>query len=183
MAGTKTASKSEIQKQWGLFLAVGILMVLFGFLIITIPLAGTITLEFLIGILLLIAGLAKIVLAFKSKNWKGFLVTLVLGIIYALVGFALLFYPLEGVITLTLVLGIFLLIDGLFRIILAFTVRQEHDSAWLIFGGVISILLGILILMSWPESSAWVLGLFFGISVLMGGVANIVLGLSVKDMK
>ena len=183
MAGMKTAPKSELQKQWGLFLAVGILMVIFGFLIVLFPVAGTLTIDFLIGILLLIAGLSQIVLAFKAKKWTGFLVTLILGIIYAIAGLFLLFNPLAGVITITLILGIFLLIDGLFRIILAFTVRQEHDWEWLVFGGIVSIILGILILMSWPESSAVVLGLLFGIAMIMGGVVNVVLSLSVKNMK
>lgn len=183
MKNVKTAPKSELQKQWGIFLAVGILMVIFGFMIVVFPVAGTLTIDFLIGILVLIAGLSQIVLAFKAKKWTGFLVTLILGIIYGIAGLFLLFNPLAGVVTLTLVLGIFLLIDGLFRIILAFTIRRQHDWEWLVFGGIVSIILGILILMSWPGDSAVILGLLFGISMIMGGVVNIVLSLAVKDMK
>ncbi len=178
MAGKNIGS---MKKQWGWFLALGILMILFGFVIILFPVAGTFTIEILFGILLLIAGLAQIVLAFQARGWKGFLLTLLLGILYGGAGLILLLYPLSGVITLTLFLGVFLLVDGILRIGLASKLGPKYNSNWILFDGIITILLGILILLAWPSDALWVIGLLFGINILFGGLTSIMLSFSIKE--
>ena len=163
------------QKLSGWFLALGILMILFGFIIIIFPVAGTFTIELLFGVLLLVAGLAQVVMAFQARKWAGFLLSLIVGLLYLLAGIALLFQPLAGAVTLTLLLGIFLLMVGLLKLGLSFKLKPRYHHEWLMFDGLLSLLLGILILMAWPSDSLWVLGLLFGINVLFSGLSFLML--------
>ena len=166
------------QKLSGWFLALGILLILFGFIIIMFPVAGTFTVELLFGVLLLIAGLAQVVMSFQARKWTGFLLSLIVGLLYFLAGLMLLFYPLTGAITLTLLLGVLLFLTGLLRIGMSFKVKRSSHPEWLLFNGILSVLLGLLILMAWPSDALWVIGLLFGIDVLFGGLSFLMLSLA-----
>ncbi|NYZ76854.1 DUF308 domain-containing protein [Candidatus Micrarchaeota archaeon] len=182
MAGKKFKT-GGLQKQWGWFLALGILLMFFGFTIIIFPVAGTFAIEVLLGLLLLIGGLAHIAMAFMVRGWKGFMFTLLSGILYALVGLLLLVYPLSGVVTLTLVLGVLLLVQGILTAALAFKLKPDYNHAWLLFDGIITILLGILILVGWPSDSIWVIGLLFGINLLFSGLSSMIISFTVKEAR
>ncbi len=171
----------NLQKQWGWFFALGLLMMFFGFIIIMYPVAGTFTIELLLGLILLIGGLAHMALSFQAKKWGGFLLTLLSGIVYAVAGLLLLLYPLAGVITLTMFLGVLLLVTGILKGGLAFKIRPSSSGNWLLFDSIITILLGILILISWPSDAIWVIGLLFGIDMIFGGLSSIMLGFSIKE--
>lgn len=171
----------NLRKQWGWFFALGLLMMLFGFVIIMYPVAGTFTIELLLGLILLIGGLAHIALSLQAKKWGGFLITLLSGIVYGAAGLLLLLYPLEGVITLTLFLGAFLLVTGVLKGALAFKLKPSSSGNWLLFNSIITILLGILILISWPSDALWVIGLLFGIDMLFGGLSSMMLGFAIKE--
>jgi len=178
MAGKNIAA---LKKTWGWFLALGILLVLFGFMVIMFPVAGTFTIEILFGVVLLIAGLAQLGLAFHARGWGGFLLTLISGLLYTLLGLLFLLYPLSGAITLTLLLGAFLLLTGLIKLGLAAKLKPNYNWNWVMFDGLITILLGILILAAWPSDSLWVVGLLFGINLVFSGLSSIVISLAVKE--
>ena len=156
-------------------LALGIMMLFFGFAFIIFPVAGTFALEILFGLILLIAGLSQIAFAFTARGWGGFLLTLVAGILYGGVGLLFLFYPMEGVITLTVLLGAFLLVAGILKTILSFQLKPAPAWGWLLFNGLLTILIGLLILSAWPSDSTWVIGLLFGIDMMFGGLSFLVL--------
>jgi uncharacterized membrane protein HdeD (DUF308 family) len=180
MAGKTLAG---LQKQWGWFFALGILLILFGFLIIMFPVAGTFVVETLFGILLLIAGIAQIVTSFQVRRWGGFLFSLLVGILYGGAGLVLLLYPLSGVITLTLFLGLFLLVDGVLRGGLAFRLKPAHHWRWVMFDAIITLLLGILIIANWPSDSLWVIGLLFGINLLFSGLTSVMLSFAARETR
>ena len=164
-----------LEKGAGWLLALGVMMLFFGFAIVLFPVAGTFAVEILFGLILLIAGISQVVFAFTVRGWGGFLLTLIAGLLYAAVGLLLLIYPLAGAITLTMLLGLFLLVAGALKIILSFGVKPEPHWGWLLFNGVITILLGLLILAAWPSDATWVIGLLFGIDMMFGGLTFLVL--------
>jgi len=171
------------EKEWEWFLALGIVFILFGFMIILFPVAGTFAIEVLFGIVLLIAGLMQFALTFQMGGWKGFLIKLLSGILYLGAGLVLLFYPLTGVIALTLFLGMFLVVDGILKVSLSFKLKPKFKWKLLLFDGLITLLLAILIIGGWPSDSTWVIGLLFGINMLFGGITSIVLSLAMKEGK
>lgn len=177
----KNAGSAEAKALSGWFLALGILFVLFGFVMIMFPVAGTFSLEILLGLLLLFLGIAQIVMAFTTRKWGGFLFALLGGVISAIVGLLLLVYPLSAVIALTLLLGIYLLVQGVVKIAMAMSIKAGHSGNWLLFDGAITLLLGILIMMAWPIDAAWVMGLLFGISLFFSGISFLMLSSVVRD--
>ncbi len=180
MAKTTTEDASGV---WAGFFVLGILLVVLGFAVMIFPVAGTFAVELLFGLVLLFAGLTQIVLAFRSQGWGGFIITLVIGILYTLVGLLFLFNPFGGAITLTLILGAFLIVDGILRIILAFKLKALSNWVWIFFEGIITALIGIFILVNWPSDSLWVIGFLFGISILFSGLTSMVISFMLKDNK
>ena len=179
MAKTKTMAE-ELHKMWAWFFALGMLLLLFGFAVIMFPVAGTFAVEILFGIVLLFAGLTQVILAFQARRWGGFLLTLLAGLLYLVVGLLFLLYPLGGMITLTLLLGLALIIGGIFKIGLAFKIKPANYSGWLTFDGLLSLLLGALILGGWPSDAIWVIGLLFGIDLLFSGLSQMMIAFAAK---
>lgn len=170
----------ELRNCWGWFFAMGLLLILFGFAVILFPVAGTFAVEILFGIVLLVAGLTQVMLAFQARKWGGFLFTLLAGLLYLVVGVLFLVYPLQGAITLTLLLGTALLLGGIFKVALACKIKPHTYKGWLTFDGVLSLLLGVLVLTGWPSDAVWVIGLLFGIDLVFSGLSQIMIGFAVK---
>ncbi len=175
------AKNSGMEHISGWLMALGILFMLFGMIMILHPIASTFAVAMLLGLLILFGGIAQIVFAFMSKKWSGFIFTLLLGLVFLAAGFMLLFTPLHGVLTLTLLLGAFMIVGGCIKIAMSQALKAMVHSGWLMFDGVLSILLGVLIIMAWPSDSAWVMGLLFGINLLFGGLTYMLLGMAEKN--
>jgi uncharacterized membrane protein HdeD (DUF308 family) len=154
---------------------------LFGMILILHPMAATIGLAMLLGILLFIGGLAHIAFSFMAKKWVGFLFMVLLGLVYLAASLFLLANPIGGVITLTLLLGAFLMVGGCIKIAMSQALHAWANSGWLMFDGFLSILLGVLVIMAWPADSLWVMGLLFGINLLFGGITFLLLGMAEKN--
>ena len=110
----------------------------------------------------------------------GVLWQILLGLLYGFVAIYMLIHPLLGVLSLTLVLGVFLLIEGVFEIILYFNVRHTANAGWVLFNGIITLLLGGLIWFHWPSSSVGIIGTLVGISLIFSGISRIMLSLAVR---
>jgi len=152
-----------------LFTALGILMIIVGFVAIGTPLMATLAMNIFIGWMLVFIGAAEVVHAFSSQGWGGFLWELLIGALTTFAGLFMVFYPLRGAVTLTLVLAIWLIVSGVMRIILGFGLRPAPGSGLVIFGGVMALLLGVIVYSEWPASSAWVIGTLVGIHLIFDG--------------
>lgn len=174
-------SLPSLRHQWGWFLALGILFVILGFL--AIGGAGLVTLSSMIflGSLLLIGGLVQVAYTFTLKQWSGFFLSLLAGILYAVVGLFMILHPAASALSLTLLLAAFYSIGGIFRIIAAASIRFEHWG-WAVLSGLIMLILGILIWMGWPDTGLWVIGLFIGIDLIFYGWFWILLSLTARTM-
>ena len=179
--GNITLEEMKEHRAW--FFALGVLLLIFGFLMIIFPVAGTFTIELLFGILLLLGGLVQLALAFRTRGWGGFLYVLLIGILYVVAGLLLLGFPVSGVLTLTLLLGAFLLVEGILKMAMAFRLKPEFEWEWLLFGGIIAVLLGVLILINWPSDALWVIGLLFGIDMFLTGLSSVIISLALGEVK
>ncbi len=117
---------------------------------------------------------------FQIKTWGRFLFWVLLGVLYIIAGFVTFENPLLAAAVLTLILGASLLASGVMRIILAFSMKRETPWIWVLLSGVITLLLGLLILAHWPVSSLYILGAFLGIDLIMAGAAWIGLGFGLR---
>jgi uncharacterized membrane protein HdeD (DUF308 family) len=154
----------------------GILMLICGFLAITLPLASGIGVAIVIGWLLLISGVWHLLFGFRSgSGLGGFLWQLLLAIVYVAAGLMLTLYPLAGLAWLTLVLATFLLIEAALEFVLYFNIRRRVNASWVLVDALITLLLGILIWARWPFSSVWAIGTLIGVSLIFSGISRLML--------
>lgn len=170
-----------MKKRWGWFLGLGIGLIILGTIAVGASAVTTLATVFLIGCLMLFVGALEIVHAFAVKEWGGFFINLLTGVLYVVVGFMMIANPGATALTLTLLIAMFLIFGGLFRIITAVLTRFQN-WIWLLLHGVISLLLGIMIWKQFPVSGLWVIGLFVGIDMIFNGWSMVMLGLAAKNM-
>ena len=166
----------EAKKNSGLLIFLGILTVIFGVIAIGSPLITGVAVAVFVGFLLLASGVARIVHALKSKQWgTGFWGTAI-GALGILAGLLMIFRPLVGLVTMTMLLAIYFLVDGISEIIAAFKIKPDQGWGWVLFNGIVAVLLGLMVWRQWPVSGAWAIGLLVGIHILMTGWSMIILG-------
>ncbi len=151
---------------------IGILLIVLGIAAIAIPRVSTIVTETWIALILISAGVAKLGYAFQTRNDGGFVWKLLLSILYIATGLWLLFAPLTGVITLTLLVGSFLLTEGTFELFLAFRLRPQQNWIWVLGNAIITLILGAMIWFQWPTNAPWLLGTLVGVSILFTGISR-----------
>jgi uncharacterized membrane protein HdeD (DUF308 family) len=128
-----------------------------------------------------LCGAAKLVYAFKTREEGGFIWKLLLSILYTATGVMLFVNPLTGVLTLTLLLGSFLVMEGVFELILAFRLRPQQNWTWALGNGIITLVLGAMIWFQWPFNAPWLIGTLVGVSVLFTGVSRVMLSLKARS--
>ena len=179
-------SRSEelqlLRDQWRWFLALGIAMVVFGTIAIGSACIATVAATWLFGFLLLAGGVSGIVSAFWAGRWSGTLVHLLIGILYTLVGLMIVDQPADSAVELTLIIAIFLVFSGIFRIVFSLSERFT-GWGWVLLNGAVTLLLGMLVYKHWPVSGLWVIGLFVGIELIFNGWAWIMLALGLRESR
>jgi uncharacterized membrane protein HdeD (DUF308 family) len=163
------------------FVLVGIVLIVLGLAAITFPFIAAVALELLLGWIFVIGGIAEILHAFRLRRASGFFMSLLIALITLTVGVLLLVFPLSGVLTLTLVVGLFFTVGGALRIIHAFQWRPLSGWTWLLVGGLLEVLLGILVLSQVPAAAAWILGLLVGIDLAFLGTCLVALAAGVRQ--
>lgn len=157
---------------------IGVLLIVLGLAAIALPNFSTVVVESWIALILVSAGGAKVAYAFQSRNEGGFIWKLLLGILYAATGAMLFFNPLSGILTLTLLLGSFLLTEGVFELILAFRLRPQQNWTWVLTNAIVTLLLGAMVWFQFPYNAPWLIGTLVGVSVLFSGVSRLMLSLN-----
>ena len=160
----------------GWVIALGVVYIIAGVIALGSVVMATIVTVFVVGIMMLIAGVAEVFHAFQIKTWGKFLLWLLLGALYIIAGFLTFENPLLAAALLTLLLGIALIASGIMRIWLAFSMKEGMPWIWVVVSGVITVLLGLIILAHWPVSSLYILGLFLGIDLIFAGAGWLAVG-------
>ncbi len=178
------AVATPLHDHWVLFLVEGIILVILGLAAIAIPPIATLAVELLFGWLFLISGIAGAITTFMMRQAPGFSWSLVSAILAIAAGLVLLLWPLSGVLTLTLVLILFFVIEGVASIMFALEHKRELSGrwGWMLASGVIDLILAAIILAGLPGTAAWALGLLVGINMGFGGSALIGMALHAREV-
>jgi uncharacterized membrane protein HdeD (DUF308 family) len=171
-----------IRANWAWFLALGIILIVIGTIAVGMPFVASLATAVTFGVLLLVGGIAQLVGAFWTRDWSGFFLSLLMGVLYVVLGLLFVRDPGDALLAMTLLLACVLMVGGLFRII-GSVVYQFPHWGWTLVGGIINLVLGILIWQQWPVSGLWVIGLFVGIDLIFTGWTWVMLALAVKKVR
>jgi uncharacterized membrane protein HdeD (DUF308 family) len=170
-----------IRGNWGWILALGIIEIVVGTLAIGMPFAGSLASVVFLSSLLIVVGIAQLVGAFWTREWSGFFLSLLIGVLYLVTGVVFLRHPLDTLKFITLLLACALMVSGLFRIIGSLMYRFPQWG-WTLLGGIINLALGLYIYSMWPLDSLVIIGLFVGIDMIFTGWTWVALALAVKNL-
>jgi uncharacterized membrane protein HdeD (DUF308 family) len=174
------ASAGAVGTGGGRSMVWGILMLVCGLLAIALPWASSIGVVIIIGWAILFSAVWHLIFAFHTRGVGGVFWQLLLAVIYGAAGIYILFNPLAGLVTLTLVLAIFLLIEAGLETALYLSLRRTANAGWILFDAIVTLVLAILIWAQWPSSSLWVLGMLVGISLIFSGISRITLASAIR---
>jgi uncharacterized membrane protein HdeD (DUF308 family) len=169
-----------LRSKWGWVVAFGVISLIAGVIALASTVMATASAVFIVGFMMLFAGVAEIIAAFNAKDWGHRILWLLLGALYVFAGLLCLQNPFVAATILTLMLGVALMIGGILRIFLATRMTQGTPWGWVAFSGVLSFLLGLIIVAKWPVSSFFVLGIFLGIDLIFIGSSWLAIGLALK---
>ncbi|KTD52371.1 acid-resistance membrane protein [Legionella rubrilucens] len=172
--------RQELHRNWGWLLALGILFVLLGVIGLGMVVGLTLASVLLIGILLIIGGVIQVVDSFKCRGWKAFIWHFLIALFYIFAGGLMIYDPVLASVMITAMIAWLLIIIGIARCIMAFSIRESTGWYWLLLAGIAALILGILILVQWPMSGFWVIGLFIAIEMLINGWSYIFLALAMR---
>jgi uncharacterized membrane protein HdeD (DUF308 family) len=160
--------------------SLGVVTIVLGVLAMFAPMLTGFSVMLMVGALVVIAGIMRMIWAFKAGSLGKGLLVFVLGCLTLLCGVALVANPLFAASVLTLVLTIYFIVDGAAEIAAGLGRRPTSGWGWLVFGGVISIVLGILIWRQAPLAGLWAVGLFLGIKLFLAGLMMLTVGGAVR---
>jgi uncharacterized membrane protein HdeD (DUF308 family) len=174
-----TEYKPEFNQPKNMGLLTGIIAIVLGVAAILIPNISTLVAETWLALILISVGASNTFYAAKNRP-DGFGWQVFLGLLYVGTGILLFAYPLNGILTLTLLLGSFFLTEGVFESVLAFKLRPQKNWGWALGNGIITLILGLLVWFEYPQDAPWAIGTLVGISVLSTGVSRVMLSLNQK---
>src|SRR5271165_2624981 len=165
---------------WSITLA--ILMILAGILAISAPLYAGVVITFVVAWTAIFNGGFQLVYGFRAQTGGRMVLEILLGLLYIVAGVYILMHPQRGLLALTLIIACFLLVYGVFALVLAFQLRPISGWGWVLFDAIVTILLGALIWKHWPYNSEWIIGTLVGISFIVSGVSRLMLSMSVRRL-
>jgi uncharacterized membrane protein HdeD (DUF308 family) len=171
-----------IRQSRGWFVALGAALIILGVLAMAVPFAATLVSTIFLGWILILGGIAEGVHAVRARAWQSFPWAVLSAALGVAAGILLIVFPLVGTLTLTLVLAGYFTAQGILKIVRAAQHRGMERWGFLLFDGLVTLGLGILIWAQWPAASVWVIGLLVGIDLLVGGVSMLVLAVAAGQL-
>jgi uncharacterized membrane protein HdeD (DUF308 family) len=174
---------ATVREHWKAFLFEGILLTILGLAAIILPPLASLAVTIFLGWMFLISGIAGLALTFWARGMPGFWWSLISAILAIGAGLILLAQPVQGVLTLTIVVGVYFLAEGVATIMYALDHRRELSGrwSWLLVSGVVDIVIAGLIITGLPGSAEWAIGLLVGINLLFGGSTLIGMALAARN--
>lgn len=164
----------------GWSIALSVLLIIAGLVALAAPLIAGVLVETVIGWLLIFGGIAHLVLAFHVRGTGAHLWEALIGVAYLVAGIFLFLHPLAGLVSLTLFLGAYLIIKGIFELIAGFTLRGVPGGGWLFLDAIISIILAGFIWLHLPYAAGWVIGTLLGVAILFSGISRLAFALAAR---
>ena len=170
-----------IRGKWLWLVVLGIALIVLGTILLGSPVIATLATVSTLGVLILLGGVMEVVGAFWCQEWSGFFLALLAGIMGVVLGLMLLVDPIQGGITLTILLASFFFVGGIFKTVAAIA-HRFGGWGWLLLSGVIDVALGVMIWLELPMSGLMIIGVLVGISIIFRGVSWIMVGLTLKQI-
>lgn len=161
---------------WNILAA--IVFILLGLFAVIEPATAVVGIAWLLGWLLVFGGIAHFIATLRGGGARRVFLQILSGIAFVLGGLYILTHPLLAIGTLTALLAVVILATGVFDIITYFRLQREHPSGWMLLNGIVAVLLGALIWVQWPSSSAWAIGTLVGVNLLMTGITRLMFGVA-----
>jgi uncharacterized membrane protein HdeD (DUF308 family) len=179
----RAALATSLSAHWKLFLVEGIVLVILGVAAVMLPLIATIAIALVVGWIFLLSGVVGLLATFRMRSAPGFWWSLLSGILGVVAGIVLLRWPLSGALSLTLVLTLFLVLEGVVSIMFALEHKRELSGRWgmMLVSGVVDLILAGMIYAGLPGTAAWAIGLLVGINMVFGGSALIAMALHARN--
>jgi uncharacterized membrane protein HdeD (DUF308 family) len=171
---------AALKTKWGWCVALGVGLLVAGFIALLSVVAATVVTVWWVGAMMIVAGIIEIVHGFRMKGWGRAILWTIIGALYVFGGFFAMMNPLLASVVLTLVLGVALIVAGIARMVLGFHLKAGQHGGLVIFSGVVTLLFGLIILLHWPFSSLYVLGIILGVDLIFAGMGWINLGFFLK---
>ncbi|TSJ87625.1 HdeD family acid-resistance protein [Gilliamella apicola] len=165
------------------FIVIGIILIVLGCLALGYQFIATVFSVYFIGSLIFIAGIIQVIHSFNIKGLGQTALWAIMGILYIFIGLMSFFQPIAVSSALTLLISLLLTISGFAQIFAAMSNRNLPRWGWIIFSGIINIILGLMLMAGWPYDSIWVLGMFLGIDLVFQGFAYITIGSALKNSR
>jgi uncharacterized membrane protein HdeD (DUF308 family) len=169
-----------IKKNARLAVIIGIVMLICGFLAIGSPLAAGLSVTIFVGAMLIVGGISQCFLAFQAGAFGKGLLIFIVGALTAVAGLYLFNQPLAGLASITIFLAVYFVVTGIFELVSAFQIRPAEGWGLMLFNGIVTLLLGIMIWRQFPLSGAWAVGVLFGAKMILSGWTLIFIGRSVR---
>jgi uncharacterized membrane protein HdeD (DUF308 family) len=173
---------ADVRKATTWSIVLSILMIATGVLAIFVPAIAGVAVTAIVGWLLIISGALHFAFAWREGRAGGVLWEVLLGVVYAAIGFYLLTRPVAGLASLTLAIAMYLLLEGVLEFILSFRLRPAPGSGWLLVDGIVTLVLAVMIWSTWPSSALWVVGTLIGISMFFSGITRLMLSMAVRRL-
>jgi len=178
----RSTISETLRAHWRVFLFQGVIMIVLGMVAVATPVLATLVVDIYIGWLFLISGVVGLIAMFSARNVPGFLWSFVTALLCIVVGGLLLWSPLEGAWSLTILLTAFFVVEGIFQAVAALIYRNEMPGSWswMLVSGLADLALAAIIIMGWPGSVTWALGLLVGVNLLTSGWAIVMVALGAR---
>lgn len=172
-----------VHAHWKAFLIEGILLVVLGLMAILLPLVASLAITIVLGCMFLVSGAVQFILTFSARHLPGFSWSLFSAVLAAGAGIVLLLWPIQGIVSLTIVVGVYFVMEGVATVMYALDHRKQLSQRWgfLVVAGVVDVLIAALIIIGLPGSAAWAIGLLVGINLVFGGAALIGMALAARS--
>jgi uncharacterized membrane protein HdeD (DUF308 family) len=174
--------RAALRRHWVMFLIEGLILLVLGAAAIVVPEVATLAVTLFLGWLLFVSGVVGLVSTFRMHQAPGFAWSLLSALLGIVAGAVLIWWPMGGILSLTLVMIIFFVIEGVASIMFALEHRRQYSGrwGWMLASGVIDLVLAVIIAVGFPGTAAWAIGLLLGINMVFGGAALISMALAAR---
>ena len=177
---TAQSSTDVFKEVTGMSIGWAVAMIVLGILAVALPLATGIGVSILVSWIIVFSGFAHLAYAFAARGAGAFLWRILIGIAYVVGGVYLAFHPGLALESLTLVVAAIFLVEGVTEIVLFFQFRTLSGAGWILFDGIMSLLLAYVIWRPWPSSSAWAIGTLLGINLILSGATRLMYSVATR---
>jgi uncharacterized membrane protein HdeD (DUF308 family) len=183
VAKLQSDMSAAVKAHWKAFLFEGIVLAVLGLAAMIVPPLASLAVTIFLGWMFLISGVAGLIVTFWARQMPGFWWSLFSAALAVLAGAVLLARPMQGVLTLTIVVGAYFLAEGVATIMYALEHRRELSErwSWLLVSGLMDILIAFLIIAGLPGSAEWAIGLLVGINLVLGGASLVGMALAARN--